>query len=200
MQSLLSGVAGGNELAVAQLWKQYSGRLARLARRKLGSTEKRMCDEEDVALSAFDTFCRAVAEGRFSRLKDPSDLWKLLATITIRKAIEQVRYTHRLKRGGGEVCGESALTGTGGRERYNGIGQIAGTIATPDCVAEMKENCIDLLGSLHDSSLRTIALLKLERYSNREIAERLGYNVRTVEKKLARIRQKWQQATPAERD
>jgi len=34
-----------------------------------------------VALSAFDSFCRAVDQGRFPRLNDRHDLWQILMLI-----------------------------------------------------------------------------------------------------------------------
>src|SRR4051794_21786656 len=48
----------GDPAAVAELWKRYFPRLIGLARKKLRDAPKRVADEEDVALSAFDSFCR----------------------------------------------------------------------------------------------------------------------------------------------
>jgi DNA-directed RNA polymerase specialized sigma24 family protein len=44
---------------------------------------------------------------------------------------------------------------------------------------------------LGDSSLQRVATLKLEGYTNKEIAARLGCVTSTVERKLARIRHQW---------
>jgi hypothetical protein len=53
------------DLAAAQpLWDRYFHRLVELARRKLGA-KPRVTDGEDVALSAFDSFCRGLKDGRF---------------------------------------------------------------------------------------------------------------------------------------
>jgi len=45
--------------------------------------------------------------------------------------------------------------------------------------------------TLDDPSLRLTALLKLQGYTNEEIARSLDCVVGTVERKLARIRHKW---------
>lgn len=37
-------------------------------------------------LSAFHSFCRAAAQGRFPRLNDRNDLWQLLIVLSDRKA------------------------------------------------------------------------------------------------------------------
>jgi hypothetical protein len=49
--------AGEKELPAQQLWERYFGRLVSLARASLGTLPIRFADEEDVALSAFDSFC-----------------------------------------------------------------------------------------------------------------------------------------------
>jgi len=188
----LVGLADGDDSAVGHIWETYFERLVRLARRRLGDGNRRMADEEDVALSAFHSLCRGAKAGRFPRLDDSDDLWKLLATITARKAVAQQRYLHRQKRGGGALRGESALMGADASQRNAGINQVLGAEPTPEFATQMDEQCDQLLNQLNDGSLKTIALLKLEGHSNQEIADELGYNLRTVEKKLARIRQKWE--------
>ena len=55
----------------------------------------------------------------------------------------------------------------------------------------MTEECARLLACLEDETLGTIALRKLEGYTNEEIARLLGCSLPTVERKLARIRKKW---------
>jgi DNA-binding NarL/FixJ family response regulator len=47
------------------------------------------------------------------------------------------------------------------------------------------------LEALADPMLRRVALLKLEGYTNREIAAELKITARTVERKVDRIRARW---------
>ena len=93
----LSGLARGEDEAVEAIWQRYFERLVRLARTKLAAGQRRMADEEDVALSAFQSFCRGAAEGRFPRLQDRHDLWRLLVTITARKACASSAAGHAAK-------------------------------------------------------------------------------------------------------
>src|SRR5262245_48438408 len=76
--------------AAEQLWQRYYKKMVGLARKKLWGARRRIADEEDVALGAFDSFCRAAAVGRFPRLHDRQDLWGLLIVITVRHAIDLV--------------------------------------------------------------------------------------------------------------
>src|SRR3954463_13568021 len=72
--------AGGDE-AVQPLWERYFERLVILARQRLRDAPRAVADEEDAALSAFDSFCRSVQGGRFPRLGDRDDLWRILVVI-----------------------------------------------------------------------------------------------------------------------
>ena len=99
--------AGDRGEAARLLWQRYFERLARLAQGRLRTAGRGPADGEDVALSAFDSFFQGVAAGRFPDLGNRDDLWRLLVTITARKAHNQRRNEGRQKRGGGRVVGEA---------------------------------------------------------------------------------------------
>ena len=183
----------GDSEAAQRLWDHYYTRLLHLARQKLGPRNRRMSDEEDVVLSAFDSFYRAAAAGRFPRLDDREDLWKLLVAITARKAADHRKHQNRQKRGGGDVRGESAFD-TDRAESTAGIDGVVGDEPTPEFAAEVAEQYAWLLTQLGDETLRRIASLRLENYSLMEIAEALGCSLRTVKRRLAMIRAKWEGA------
>ncbi len=187
----------GDPLAAQELWERYFRRLVGLARQKLHGTPRGAADEEDVALSAFDSFCRGADEGRFPQLHDRDDLWQLLVAITAHKAIDLVRHEGRQKRGGGAVLDEAALVdpGCGGAE-VSGLDQILGKEPSPEFAFQVAEECQRLLQCLGDDTLRSVALWKMEGYSNDEIAARLGRAPRTVARKLRRIRALWSQEVP----
>src|SRR5262245_51636439 len=83
----IGDLKSGGDSAAQHLWERYFQRLVRLARKKLQSDRRPRTaeDEEDAALSAFDSFCRGVDRGRFPRLTDRDDLWRLLVVLTLRK-------------------------------------------------------------------------------------------------------------------
>src|SRR6266550_8034471 len=97
---------GGDAAAIQRLWEAYFPRLVGMARKKLREAPRRAADEEDVALSAFDSFCDGVARGRFPQLTDRDDLWHVLVTITARKAVQLLRREQRQKRGGAGAGGD----------------------------------------------------------------------------------------------
>jgi DNA-directed RNA polymerase specialized sigma24 family protein len=183
----------GGEAAAQHLWERYFERLVHLARNKLRGTRHQGSaeDEEDAALSAFDSFCRGAANGRFPLLADRNDLWRLLVVLTVRKALRQLERQTAARRGGGRLVAGSVLSGAGTDRPGGGLEHIAGPDPTPELAAMVAEQYRDLRARLEDDSLRQVLDLRLEGYSREEIAGRLGCAVRTVTRKLDVVRQTW---------
>ena len=189
----IPGLKAGDDAAVEQLWQRYFEMLVRLARAAaLRGSPRRMEDEEDAALSAFDSFCAAAAQGRFPRLEDRDGLWRILVTITRRKALDQVERQGRQKRGGAD--GVPGAIGHDGDHHD----QITSAEPTPEFAALVADECRRLLVSLADEPQRQIAVLRMEGYTNEEIAQRLGCGLRSVVRKLDLIRKTWIAVTERE--
>jgi DNA-directed RNA polymerase specialized sigma24 family protein len=181
----------GDAEAAQQLWERYFGALVRLARAKLGALPRGEADEEDIALSAFHSFCQGAARGRFPRLDDRYGLWRLLVTITVRKALSQSERQRRKKRGGGRPPGNTGSPGGDLDGSDAGVERIVGREPTPAFAAMVADECRRLLEALGDDSLRRVALLRMEGYSDPDIAAKLGCGLRTVGRKLELIRKTW---------
>ncbi len=182
----------GDREAAQRLWESYYRRLVGLARKKLRDLPRREVDEEDIALSAFDSFCRGLEQGRFPSLQNRDDLWHLLVVITVRKAADLLTSRRRQRRGGGKVRGESAFAGpadVGADAR--GIEQVVGTEPSPEFAVAVAEQCEILLRSLPQEQLRSIAVWKMEGYTNQQIADQVRCSLATVERKLVLIRATW---------
>lgn len=175
----LDQLKSGDPAAAKPLWERYFARLVGLARERLRAVPRGAADEEDVALSAIDSFCRAAAAGRFPRLDDRHDLWQVLFVITTRKAIGLVRHEASEKRRGSSPLGDS-------------VPDVVSPEPPPDVAAEVADAMSRLLAILKDDQLRQVAIWKLEGYTNAEIAEKLDRAAPTVERKLAAIRVIWE--------
>jgi DNA-directed RNA polymerase specialized sigma24 family protein len=176
----------GDPEAAERLWKSYFPRMVRSARWRLQGFQSRLADEEDIALSAFKSFCRA--SGNLQQLSDRVSLWPFLLTLVARKASRLVRHEKRSKR-----FGKLAAAPDGMEALMN---EIPGREPPPDLVNQMRDECQSLFDRLPDESLRVVAGMKLEGYTNGEIARHLGCGHRTVERKLQVIRQLWQGDDP----
>jgi DNA-directed RNA polymerase specialized sigma24 family protein len=184
----------GDPAAAQLLWERYFLRLVGLARKRLQNARRRAADEEDVALSAFASFCRKAIAGQFPQLADRDDLWRLLVTITARKAAHLRRDEGRQKRGGGDVRSLAQLSNSAsGAEAV--LEQLVDREPTPAFAALVAEESRRLLECLGDDQLRTIALCKLEGDTNDAIARKLGCVRATVQRKLTLIREIWAQET-----
>ena len=113
----VGGLKAGDPEAIRRIWERYFADLVRLARSRLRDIPRGAADEEDAALSAFDSLCRGAERGCFPRLDDRENLWRVLVTITARKAADLVQLERRLKRGGGRVRSEADLAAAGARGR-----------------------------------------------------------------------------------
>jgi RNA polymerase sigma factor (sigma-70 family) len=169
--------------AARHLWDRYFQRLAALARRRLGDSPRAAASEEDVALSAFASFCRGVEHGRFPHLDDRDNLWRLLVVITLRKSNRHLRSRRQQKRGGDLPAAPEPLD----------LDQLVSREPTPELAAEVAEACRHLLDRLNDPDLEALALWKMEGYTNDEIAAWLRCAPRTVERKLRLIRGLWEE-------
>ena len=153
----------GDSIAAQRLWERFFSRLVGLARRKLGDRPKSTADEEDLALSAFASFCRNAEQGKFPELNDRDSLWRLLMVITVRKTVHLIRDENRQKRGGGQTI----------------AGQNAGDQSLEQVLSRDKE-------------LANVALWKMEGRTVDEIAAKLRCAPRSVKRKLQLIRSVWE--------
>ncbi len=182
----------GSPEAAEVIWQRYFPQLVRLARERLRGLPGQMADEEDVALSALDSFCRAAPRGRFPDLADRHGLWRLLFQKTARKAIDLARHERRRTRGGGRVRGESALGAAASASGEQGFAQVAGDDVSPEFAVLMADQCRRLLERL-EPELQSLALAKMQGYNNEEIARRTHRSLRTVERRLHLIRRRWEE-------
>lgn len=178
----ITQLKAGNADAAQPLWEAYFRRMVDLAQHRLQHAPRRAADEEDVALSAFNSFCTRARAGLFPRLADRDNLWPLLVAITAHKCVDLIRRENRLKRRQPDQAQIDLET-------------LLGDEPTPDFalqVADQLEHLLRQLDATGDPELRSIARWKMEDASTTEIAARLGCVRRTVERKLQLIVRVWE--------
>jgi DNA-directed RNA polymerase specialized sigma24 family protein len=180
------------EVAARLVWGRYFQELLALARKHLSARVRRREDEEDVLQSMYDSFCVRQRRGDFD-LANRDELWSLLVQITLRKARNAA---NRHLQGKRDVRREDADLPhqEGDDPSLSLLDQIDSDGPTPAEAALLNEALERRIQSLGDPVLRQIALWKLEGYTNEEIAGKLESTVRTVERKLERIRAYWGRA------
>jgi DNA-directed RNA polymerase specialized sigma24 family protein len=187
----------GQPEAAEALWNRYFERVVAVARHRLrAAPHQAVEDAEDVALSAFYGLCAGAAQGRFAQLSDRVDLWQLLVAITVKKSLSQRQRYGRLKRGGGRNVTAQTTAAQDDEPNPEGANPLALALSkepTPEAAAIIQEQFYELLDSLEDSTLRQVALWRMDGLSNTEIAKKMGCVLRTVERKIEHIRLIWEE-------
>lgn len=181
----IEDLAKGDANAATTLWEEYYERVVKLAKKRLDPRQRRISDEEDVAVSVMKSICAGMEAGKFPDLKDSDSLWRLLCVMTKRKVIRHAKHELRLKRGGGQVRGESVFGGAGGDSNAFGLAAFGDDGEFGQQLLEQTEWVFEALG---DDQLRCITEMKLAGHTNEEIAIEMNCNVRTIKRRLQTIR------------
>ena len=186
----LPALQQGNAQAAEKLWQEYFVKIVRLAKRRMEGLRLRAADEEDVALSAMNSFCR-MAQNREEPIANSTELWKLLATIVKRKVNKERQRQFAAKRQEYRLVGESGVSPFQDDEendKGNGLAQFSGREPSPELALELAETWERIL-NLPDAE--ELVLLKVDGYSNSEIAEKMGCSTRTVQRNIEKIKKEW---------
>ncbi|MEZ6141929.1 MAG: ECF-type sigma factor [Zavarzinella sp.] len=171
----LKGIKSGDDKAAHQIWEKYFHRLVGVGRRIISKAHGITSDEEDVALSAFKSFCLRAREDRFPKLEDREDLWKILLTITLRKAFRNNRRTNMPMN----------------NEQQFALEQLCAEQTAEETAFMIEEQLEHLLQRIDDPRIKELVLAKLDGKTNQEIAKQLNKSVSFVERKLQLLRQQW---------
>jgi RNA polymerase sigma-70 factor (ECF subfamily) len=181
------------DLAARLVWQRYFHELLLLARSHLSARIRRREDEEDVLQSMYKSFCERQRRGDFD-LSSRDQLWMLLVQITLRKSQNAANRHVQRRRDVQREVATGAASGDDSEARAAFIDQIEDRGPTPAEAALLNEALERRFEALREPELRHIAQRKLEGYSNQEIAGELKSTLRTVERKLGRIRAYWGKA------
>lgn len=173
------GVQTGDAQALVQLFERYAQRLARLAEQHLSRKLAGRLDAEDVVQSAFGTFFRRCAQGKF-QIDSSAQIWKLLVEITVQKARAKGRFhTAGMRHVGAEVPGgddarlREAIAHEPGPEE---------AVALVDQIEALLRGLPPLCGPVLE--------MRLQGYRVSEIAPKLDVTRRTVQRALNRLQER----------
>jgi RNA polymerase sigma factor (sigma-70 family) len=189
---LRSGSPDSRDEAARRIWERYFPRLLTLARRHLDRRIRVLQDEEDVVQSMGRSFFSRLRRRDFD-LGDRDALWALLVTITLNKVRNAADHHFAAKR---DVHRKQPLPSSdeSRSDAPHAVPVPESDGPTPAEAAALNEALERRLGDLPEPDLRQVALMKLEGYTNHEIAEALRCGERSVERKLNLIRKRWEAA------
>jgi RNA polymerase sigma-70 factor (ECF subfamily) len=178
---LMQRVAAGNEDAATDLFQRYARRLVALAASRLDPLTRQKIDPEDVAQSVWKSFFLRHGEGEFV-LAGWSDLWTLLAVVTVRKCATRAAYFRTARR---NVSREAVPVADATDDGW----KLESDEPSPVETAILTEAVQTLLAELHPRD-RDVLVLSLQGLSVTETAERIGRAERTVRRIMEEVRER----------
>lgn len=169
----------GDEAAARRLFDSYVDRLVALARRRISQRLASRLDPEDIVQSVFRTFFGRLKKGQFC-IEDQDDLCKLLVRITVHKSLQQVAFHKAAKRDPNqETC-----QGDQSQERLQ---ELLARDPSPEEAVAFVDHLEQFLNRLRPQE-RQILEMRLQGYSNDEIAQKLDIYDRKIRRVIERIR------------
>jgi len=177
----------GDARAASFLHDRYRADLLRSMRERFPSAMTAAGDEDDLIQSVFCELWTIACGGNLHSVDGRDSFWWFLWTIARNKAVSRIRAANAAKRRGrGRILQFSQVN-----DSENVIGETVDPHAMPaDLIQEFldqQERLIQLLEGME----KDVAFFKIEGYKHPSIAAKLGVTVRTVERKVAIIREKW---------
>jgi RNA polymerase sigma-70 factor (ECF subfamily) len=170
----------GDEAGARELFDRFARLLIARARQRMAPRVQQKVDPEDIVQSAFKSFFRRQADGKFT-FENWESLWGLLLQITIRKCN---RWSERLAAQRRNVGAESPLSADDASDRRD---DPAGHEPAPLEVAILTET-LDALKTRLDPIEWDILTLRLDENSVPEISRMVSRSERTVARTLRRVR------------
>jgi RNA polymerase sigma factor (sigma-70 family) len=172
---LLARARAGDPAAWEELFRTFYPKVIRVVRRKLDRPMRSLYDSTDFASDVMKSLA-----AKFDRLDFPSidSLMAFLTQVAEQKVIDEYRRRHTLKR---NINRERSLDG--GHRSGDGPVALASDDPTASQVAQASEARERLLAGQSETE-RAVIELRRQGYSNAEIAEQTGWNIRKVQRFL----------------
>ncbi len=155
---------------VEAIWLRYHARLMIQVRHHLAQYGiLSEVDAEDVVSNAFCSLLRGFRRGKYSGIENSDEWWYLMRAIAHRQALNFLRLRPRWY------------------PTY-GLDELMPDLGLPPDVAALNREIVDRILIALPPTLQLIVQLRLESYTIREIAERVGRAPRTLFRDLSEIR------------
>jgi len=167
----ITQLRNGHNSACDKLWPFYLQRLTAIISQKLEYSHTEVSDEEDVLIDTCEVCFRKIKEGVYPNVSSRHDLWRLLTKIATRKSIDQIR---RSRKGVDRLRTDAMQTIHSNSNSYeiNHIDSFPGAEPTPEFA---------------------VVKLRMQGFTLKEIADKTGKSLPTVQRYLSFVREAWSQ-------
>jgi RNA polymerase sigma factor (sigma-70 family) len=174
LAQVLEAAHRGDQSAWEVLFRECYPKVRRVVRRKLNRQMRNLYDSTDFASDVMKSLAANFGQLDFQSI---DSLFAFLAQVAEQKVIDEYRRRNTQKR---DITRERPILSGG---PGTGPVQLSSDEPTPSQVAQANEVHERLLSRVDETERTIIELKKLE-YSNAEIAERTGWNIRRVQRFL----------------
>jgi RNA polymerase sigma-70 factor (ECF subfamily) len=182
-EAVMRRLRAGDDDAATVVFRRFTHRLMALARTRLQSISGSRADIEDVIQSVYKSFFCRYAEGQFD-IDDWSELWGLLAVITLRKCANRRTYLQARRRDIRRLVSSSR------HDEASGPGcELVDREPTPLEAAALADLVQELFRGLNPPDRQTVSML-LQGYTAQEIANVMTCSERTVRRVRSRLKVK----------
>lgn len=171
-----------DESDLNEIFTRQWPKLIQLAERKIAHWHKHQVGPETLVVTVMRTVYRRMSEGKF-HFDDEESLSKQLYVIMLNRLANKIRDAKTLKRGGGK----NALS-------LNELA-VAAKEVDETHLAELEE-VIRIVGDQLDESGQKTLEMRLAGYDYVEIASELGCSVKSIQRKMAIIKEKFAKLFP----
>lgn len=177
----IQDLVAGKDQTVTEFWQLYGSRLQAVASKNLALNLRRRAEPDDIVQSVCRTFFRRAKDGQF-QFDDSEQLWRLLYAITLTKTRQYARFHSRKKRGVNQERNINQQA-EDGKPAFDFVADDP----TPEETVQLSD-MLEQLFSMLDEEQQQIVEMKLEQFTNDEIAGKMGCSERTVRRISKRIR------------
>lgn len=169
----------GDEDAATELFDRYQGKLLPLVASHLSEKLRPRLEADELVQSILKSAFRVTRQGH-TQFSDDTGFWKWLVTVALNKVFKKIERETAAKRNPDrEVSSQSSDT-----YLANSLSQRP-TSAQVVEVSDLMEHILERL----DDDQKQILLLKLEGYTQKEIASKLNVSEKTIQRRSEKIRE-----------
>jgi RNA polymerase sigma factor (sigma-70 family) len=199
---IVNKIASGDRIALDELVHRYNWKMVRMADRYMRRLRTHLvtCDAEDAVNDTLVKLYRRAIDGELPCVESSIEFWKMFFSMLmdeIRGALDRDAATKRGGPGARRSRDQSRLGGNSRpwREGFSlddlSADQIYELLPRSQDLALIRLETEEFLQHLDDPLTGKIAVLRLQSYTNEQIAELLELNERTIERKLVAIRRRF---------
>ncbi len=195
----VSELAAGDAEALGKIFALYHEVMIKAATRLTRRYRARgvFIEAEDALSGTFVRLLADARDGRISSMRHATEFWKEFLDLLHEELLAVDRKDHALKRGGpGSAPAVFTATGTIDelpsllrRLGLDALTNMADDAPGPDDLALAKLEIEALLDHLNSPLMTEVVRMRLDQYSIKQISERVGMAIRTVERNLSAVRE-----------